>query len=164
VALRRRPRLPRHLVPALWLATAGCSVLGLRLEQGEERVAVRQVDLKFRGQDQGELLLGLLVHSPGDAPAEATGLSWELWLEDRWFASGTQTVRDLAPAVARELSFSLPLAFRTLRTTEGLSPLRVRVRGEVTVRWSGLERRLAFDHRRVLEVSGAPQLRGRKLE
>src|SRR4051794_38541578 len=90
---------------------AGCVRLPLRTESVDP-AEVEALEPRPFTVDRGALGLKLRLHNPHDTQGTLRGVVWELWLEGRWFASGTQEVRGmLAGAGSRELELELPLVF-----------------------------------------------------
>jgi hypothetical protein len=143
------------LVLVFW--GAGCRPFVVLPAKEVPPVQVRSVGASFSSENHAELKLSLLVPNPTLVVGEAVQVSWELWLQGRWFAAGTRALHEPLPATqTRELSLSFPMAFRTLTVTREPTPLQVGVRGSIDARFGNEHRELSFEDGRRVVTDGAP--------
>lgn len=158
---RRHARGRRVLVVVAWaVLVSGCPGRGLLAEErAAEAVRVEALEARFAPGDTGEFQLELSVENPGFQAGALTQLQWEVWLENRWFATGTQQLAEPLPAEGRHrFTLRLPVVFRrAVPAVEAPTSIEVGVRGGIVVQSSGGTQRLPFQARQRLNIANAPQ-------
>ncbi len=140
------------LAPALLLFFGGCVTAG----------RARDVELKSMAasftSDRGVFKLSLDVENPQRDEAELRGVSWEVWLNGRWFASGTQALAiPLAALERRTVELALPVAFRRVTILPGPTSLEMAVRGKLRLEKGRNVRVLPFESSSRIVADGAPE-------
>lgn len=142
------------------LFVGGCPGRGLLAEdRAQQAVRVEGLGATFAPGDVGEFQLELSVENPGFQAGALTQLQWEVWLENRWFATGTQQLAEPLPANGRHrFTLRLPVVFRrAVPAVEAPTSIEVGVRGGIVVQSSGGTQRLPFQARQRMNIANAPQ-------
>lgn len=126
--------------------------------------AVRIEDLRaeFTPEDRGDFEVDFSVENPGFVSGTLTSIQWEVWLGNRWFAAGTQTLREGLPEEGRHaFSVKLPVVFRRTVPAD-LEPvtLDVGLRGGLVVTTPAGTQRLPFQAKKRVRAANAPNLGG----
>lgn len=148
------------LVP---LVLAGCG--HVRAQSALLRATVERVELSFASESEGELAVTLQVDPLRRSAGTFERVEWELWLDGRWFAAGTQALEvRIAERAPTEVRFTAPLHFRPTPLSTEPKRMDVGVRGVVIAASApgDAERRLSFAGRLELTLAPAPQLEGEK--
>lgn len=137
------------------LALASCAAPG-RARPPEANLGVAALSVDFPKADEG--LLEFSVPLPEKLPP-LRGVSWELWVRGRRFATGLEG----SPLVVdvpggRQVQLSAPLVFRHLGWREGSTWLEVRLAGELLVGDEGASAGLRFHAEREVLAHGVPEL------
>ncbi len=153
----------RHLSFALACASlVGC--MRPQLGSREQPVEVTHLQASFRSAEEGRLALTLEVENRDSRAGMVTLVTWELWIQGRFFATGQHATRQVLPLGGKAaVVLEVPLSFRGVPVEEGEMPLTVGLRGGVHVRFGGDEQRLPYEAVRRIVFCGAPSL-GRSLE
>lgn len=102
--------------------------------------------IAFTGENRAECKLKLSVQNQEPADGSATRLSWELWVQRRWFAEGEQTFyQPLLPAGATQFELSLPIALRRTPASPGTVEVDAWVRGQLTATFGSSEDQIPFE-------------------
>jgi hypothetical protein len=118
-------------------------------------VKLKSAAATFPGEGRGEFRLDLEVPNPKAGPGKLTGIDWELWLNNQWFASGTGILdEDILPGGL--VHVTLPVAFGRLPTSSRPISLKLFVRGNLTARFGGSEDQLAFSGTSTIQARNAP--------
>ena len=149
-----------HLVLTALFALLQCSCSRdvLRRAAPPDPVQLRSAAASFTGNGRGEFRLLLAVANPKHSPGKLTGIEWELWLNNTWFASGTARLGDEIPAEGRTVEVKLPVAFGNLETSSTPLALQLTVRGNLTAQLGGSEEQLPFRGSSIVEAKDAPVL------
>lgn len=142
------------------VGVSGCPGRGLLVEdRAQQAVRVEGLGATFEPGDVGEFQLELSVENPGFQAGALTQLQWEVWLENRWFATGTQQLAEPLPANGRHrFTLRLPVVFRrAVPAVEAPTSIEVGVRGGIVVQSSGGTQRLPFQARERMNIANAPQ-------
>jgi hypothetical protein len=145
-----------HLAAAL--LCAGCAGrFGKRQPAAPlELVRVREVAASFSPDGRASFRVRLDVDNPEQAAGSLNALDWEVWIQGRWFAAGTESLAEPLPRGGRELKVELPVVFRRLSVKPGLSSLEVGVRGRLEGSVDGNTVRLPFQRTLNVDSDGAP--------
>jgi hypothetical protein len=150
----------RRALVALLCASALSGCLGavpFRPRAYDEAVRVKAVTVDFKVDGTGLVDLELEVHNPSPDAAILTGVDFELRVDGRRVAVGTQQVAaPLAPRATAPLRVLFPLAGEKPTGGSETVARRVLVTGGVVLRFGGTERRAAFEARRVLPLAWVP--------
>ena len=157
-------RRARTTAPALLLALlAGCGGAAdlRRLYEEDDRppVEVLAVAARFPNETSGQLELRLAIPNRGDEKLKAISVTWELWVENRLFSSGLQSLSfDVAAREERVLYISSPLTFRRMQLRRGAIRLEIGLRGKMQVLYgdSTDPRGLPFSRRMEVLCENAP--------
>jgi len=149
------PGVLRSLGALAALALAACTTQG-RPKPEEANLGVSALSVDFPKADEG--LLEFSVPLPEKAPP-LRGVSWELWVRGRRFATGLEG----SPVVVdvpggRQVQLSAPLVFRHVGWREGSAWLEVRLSGELLVGDEGAPAGLPFHVQREVLAHGVPEL------
>ncbi len=119
-------------------------------------VRLKAASATFPAEGRGEFRLDLEVPNPKHSPGKLTGIDWELWLNNQWFASGTGILDEDVPPSGGLVHVTLPVAFGRLPTSSGPVSLKLFVRGNLTARFGGSEGQLAFSGTSTIQATNAP--------
>ncbi|QSQ19941.1 hypothetical protein JY651_32285 [Pyxidicoccus parkwayensis] len=141
---------------------SGClGSVPLRPRAYDEAVRVDAVAVDFKPDGSGVLDLSLRVTNPSSDAASVSSVDFELRVDGRRVASGTQQVAvALSPEGAVPLRVFFPLASEPSPGGAEPEARKVRVTGGVVLRFGGTERRAPFDVTRSLSLSHVPPLNG----
>jgi len=135
-----------------------CSRELLRHTPQPDPVQLRSAAASFTGDGRGEFRLLLAVANPKHSPGKLTGIDWELWLNNNWFASGTARLGDDVPPEGGTVEVKLPVAFGRMETSSTPIALQLTVRGKLTAQLGDSEEQLAFHGTTTVEAKDAPVL------
>ncbi len=145
---------------AVWLCLAGCRTANPS-PAPRAPIEVAALAADFPGPDHGEVRLTLDVDNPEGVDAEAKEVTWEVWLEGRWFAAGLLEVRAALPAHRRTLiALQLPVVFKRLEVRPEPASVEVAVRGAVDLKYGKGGARVPFEATRRILARGAPKMGG----
>ncbi len=139
------------------LLLAGCLGVPWRPEAFQEAAVVRALQVRFEPDGTGRMDVRLAVRNPSTDDATLTGLDFELALDGKRFAVGTEALDvALKGEAGHTLELNFPLA--SGRTTgRGLAVYRaVRLTGGVVLRFGNTSRRAPFLHERVEKLAWVP--------
>src|SRR5216683_3092289 len=131
-----------------------CRRLSAPTATGSRQAESCRRDISAEGR--GEFRLDLEVPNPKRSPGKLTGIDWELWLNNQWFASGTGILDEDVPPSGGLVQVTLPVAFGRLPTSSGPVSLKLFVRGNLTARFGGSENQLAFSGTSTIQATNAP--------
>lgn len=155
-----RPSRSALWAVALGLGLAGCARLPFR-PVPDVTAELVSVAASFPTDESGEVAVKLLLRNPGSTKATVLSVSWELWLEGRWFASGTQGMIEDLPPGETALDVQLPLAFLKAPMRKGPQLVRAAVRGSVLVLFEQEQRReVRFERVSRIVTDGVPVPKG----
>ena len=118
---------------------------------------VQPLSLRFEEAEQGELRIPLRLTL--QKTTSFTAASWELWLDGRWFAAGTQALSvEAKRGEGTEVVLVCPLAFRRLPASPDVRPVEVGVRGILEEKQSGRGDSFSFRSRQTLRIPHVPQV------
>lgn len=138
---------------ALW----GCRAPELLSPEVRTPVTVQGVSAEFPADGRGRFALSLSV-APVGRPVALSGVDWEIWIGERWFAAGVKPLsREVARDETAQLVMDLPVAFDQ-RVAPGPVQLPLRVRGRLHAQLGSEERRWPFEGRFTVTADGAPRL------
>lgn len=140
---------------ALGLGLAGCASLPFR-PVPDVTAELVSVAASFPTDESGELAVKLLLRNPGSTQASVVAVSWELRLDGRWFASGTQGMSEALPPGETTLDVQLPLAFLKTPIRTGPQLVRAAVRGSVLVSFEQERREVRFERVDRIVTEGVP--------
>ena len=140
------------------LLECSCSRDLLRRTPRPDPVQLRSAAASFTGDGRGEFRLVLAVANPKHSSGKLTGIDWELWLNNTWFASGTARLGDEIPPEGGIVEVKLPVAFGRMQTSSTPIAMQLTVRGNLTAQLEGSEEQLAFHGSSTVEAKGAPML------
>lgn len=148
----------RHLAFACaCMALLGCP--RQKVLSREQPVEVTHLQVDFHSAEEGRLELTLDVENRSSRAGVVTLLTWELWIQGRFFATGQKATRQVLPLGGKaSVELKLPLAFRGLKVEDREAPLTVGVRGTLHVRFGGDEQRLPYETVRRIASRQAPSL------
>jgi len=126
----------RTTAPAVLLALlSGCGGADLRrllVEDDRPPVEVLAVAARFPNETSGQLELRLAIPNRGDQKLKAISVTWEVWVENRLFSSGLQSLSfDVAAREERVLYLSVPVTFRRMPLRRGPIRMEVGLRGKI---------------------------------
>lgn len=125
---------------------AGCRASLPSGGRPREPVEVLAVSIAFTGENRAECKLKLAVQNHEPAGGSATRLSWELWVQRRWFAEGEQSFyQPLLPAGATQFELALPIALRRAPASPGTVEVDAWVRGQLTASFGSSEDQIPFE-------------------
>jgi hypothetical protein len=127
-------------------------------------VQLKAAAATFPGEGRGEFRLDLQVPNPKRSPGKLTGIDWEVWLNNQWFASGTGILDQDIPPSGGVVHITLPVAFGRLPTSSAPVSLRFLVRGNLTARFGGSEDQLAFSGLTTVQATNAPVIENAAVE
>ena len=134
----------------------GWSCAGVFRRPPPDPVRLKAAAAIFPTEGRGEFRLDLEVPNPKPSPGKLTGIDWELWLNNQWFASGTGILDENIPPSGGVIQVTLPVAFGRLPTSSGPVSLKLGVRGNLTARFGGSEEQLAFSGASIVQAKNAP--------
>ncbi|MGQ0508150.1 MAG: hypothetical protein ACT4TC_22860 [Myxococcaceae bacterium] len=136
----------RALLALLLLASMSCKRF-VRLEAQDAPVEVEQLGVRFSGDTQGTVRFTLLIDNERKRAGEVTTVSWELWLSNRLFASGTEALNQpVTDADPQRVEVVTPFVFRRRSFTEIPRNIPVAVRGTLQRKVESEESTLLFQH------------------
>jgi hypothetical protein len=143
---------------------AGCTAADLRrlYEDDPPPVEVLAVAARFPTETSGAMELRLAIPNRGDEKLTAVSITWEVWLEDRLFSSGLQSLSfEVAPREERVLYLNAPLTFRRMQLRRGPIRLQIGLRGKMQAIYGELTegkepRGLPFSRRMEVLCENAP--------
>lgn len=122
-----------------------------------ERVRVTALSVAFVAENEARLSAALAVFNASDSPQQLADIQWELWLDERPFASGVRAVSvPVAPSTWAKVEWTAPLAFRSEADARVTRTIRVGLRGSVHAYTGGFEEQLKFQHLEAKLLEGAP--------
>jgi hypothetical protein len=140
----------------LGLSLAGCARLPFR-PAPDVKAELVSVTAAFPTDETGEVALKLLLKNPGSTQASVLAVSWELWLDGRWFAAGTQGMNEALPPGETTVDVQLPLSFLKTPMRKGPQLVRAAVRGRVLVLFEPEQRReVRFERVSRIVAQGVP--------
>jgi hypothetical protein len=157
----RRARTTALLAVALAFG-AGCGGADLRrLYEEDDRppVEVLSIAARFPTETSGEMELRFAIPNRGDEKLKAIGIAWEVWVENRLFSTGLQSLSfDVAPREERVLYLSVPVTFRRMQLRRGPIRLELGLRGKIQALFgeSTDPRGLPFSRRMEVLCENAP--------
>lgn len=141
----------------LLLLLAGCRALDVVPVRDSLRAEVAAVQASFPNETHATFELRLRARNPTRQTAKIGSLSWELWLQGKWFAAGVQQLGEsVSPGEVRELRVTLPLAFRPMPMTTEPTPLLVGLRGTLAARFGDASREWYFESGSRIVAQGGP--------
>jgi hypothetical protein len=149
------------LLLAVLAAGAGCTAADLRRLYDEEDppVEVLSIAASFPTETSGAMELRLALPNRGDVKMTAVGITWQVWLEDRLFSAGLQSLSfEVASREERVLYLSVPLTFRRMPLRRGPIRLDIGLRGKIQALYgdSTDPRGLPFSRRMEVLCENAP--------
>jgi hypothetical protein len=126
---------------------------------GFERATVESLSLRFLSETDAELSGELRIEPTGSGVGRVQQLQWELWLDGRWFAAGTQALA--VPIEADEpatVPFEARLHHRALVLSSRPATVQLGFRGALLAVYGDELQRLPFARQLELELDRAPQL------
>ncbi|MBX5482113.1 MAG: hypothetical protein IRZ16_09800 [Myxococcaceae bacterium] len=141
------------------LGLSGCP-RNLGANAVDEAVRVEALSARFTPGDRGDFEATLSVSGAGLQAGGVVGLQWEIWLDNRWFAAGTQQLAESLPDKGRNtFVVRLPVVFRRgAPASDEPTSMEVGIRGGLLVQTGGGVQRLPFQYRTRLEVRYAPSV------
>ncbi|HME90167.1 MAG TPA: hypothetical protein VKE49_02005 [Myxococcaceae bacterium] len=144
-SLGRVLRLPTPLIIAS-LVLAGCRTSLPSGGRERQPVEVLGAAIAFTGENRAECKLQLAVQNPQTTGGSATRITWELWVQRRWFAEGDQYFyQPLLPAGPTQFELALPIALRRAPASPGTVEVDVWIRGKLTTSLGGSEDQVPFE-------------------
>lgn len=151
-------RLLGRLAILAVMLSQGC-LRGVAPDGAEDQVSVESVDVRLEPGERGELVLGVSLPRAPSGPTAITGIQWELWLDDRWFATGDNVLPEPLPVEgsAHGAQLTMPFVFRRASPSNGVArEVGAGVRGYLLLQVDGDTRRWPFQDRRRVRVANAP--------
>lgn len=133
-----------------------CAGVFRRSPPPPDPVQLKAAAATFPSEGRGEFRLDLEVPNPKRIPGKLTGIDWDLWLNNQWFASGTGILDEDIPPSGGLVHVTLPVAFGQLQTSRSPVSLKLGARGNLTARFGGSEQQLAFSGTTIIQANNAP--------
>jgi hypothetical protein len=127
--------------------------------EDEPPLEVLSIAARFPTETSGVMELRLGVPNRGDERLILTGLTWEIFLEERSFSQGIQTTTfEVGPREERTYYVTVPLAFRRMPLRRGPIRLEIGLRGKASVLYgdSTEPRLIPFSRRMEVLCENAP--------
>jgi hypothetical protein len=150
----------RFLISLVIATVASGCTRNILASPEEDAARVADVRASFTPGDRGLFEIDFVVRSPFGLPATITGIQWEVWLRDRWFAAGTRRLSEPVPAgEAHRFKVELPVVFRREGPPSAEpASVEIGVRGRLLLGIAGDVQPLPFQHRQQITAAYLPRL------